>query len=314
MSFGLYALSFTPAIADNSFAYAPGEQEIYRHIFDTTNGWEMDNGLTFVANGELLGVPNTNWMKATHWFEAPLAFDEGELNAYWSLRTDAAQGEDGAAVYFRLNLTNTPGLIEQFNFTLSVRPGQFGGPPLHAGHWYLYVDPGYFIPHTAESDLQPAVSFLATNQWENFRLRIRKTDTNTVELTPFWWNRTSSLWEQIAGQSGSASPLIANIATQMDGLQSLYAVELQFYQATPAVDAVAVTRREPAPRVTKIGNAGGALTLDWTGGNAPWLVERSTNLALPAGGWTAVRTNQTNTGTFSVGTTEPRSFYRIRGQ
>lgn len=309
----LGAWSFFPTIvrADNSFTYAAGEQEIYRHTFDHTNGWVMD--LTYAANGELLGQPGTNWMKATHWFDAPPALDDGELNAYWSFRTDESQGEDAAVVFFRLNLTNTPGLLEQYNFTLSVRPGRYGGPPLHAGMWFLYVDPGYFIPHTAETTNRPAVSFLSTNQWENFRMRVRKIATNTVELTPYWWNRTSSVWELITAQTGT-SPLTASITTALAGHQFIRGVEFQYYQATPAVDAVAITLRRPNARVTRMTNAPGQFTLDWVGGNAPWLVERSTNLTLPSGGWSLVRTNQTNTASFSVATNEAKAFYRVRGQ
>jgi hypothetical protein len=296
-----------PVLARDDFAYLPGEREVFRSTFATTNGWDMPD--MFVANGELFGNPDFYWMKAVHTLAAPLDLDDGELALYWSFRTDADQGEEGAKVYVRLNLTDTPELIEQYNVTMNVRPGQFGGPPVHAGFWSLYVDPGYFIDHTAESTLRPAISFTSTNFDATFRLTLRKVG-EIVRLTPCFWN--GAAWEMIQPQAGSVVPLEASLATALTNNQIVRSLEIQFFQNTPAVDAIALTQRPPTPQIIALTNDTGGFSLQWFGGDPPYQLEHNADLLTT--NWTAVQSNLTSTATWWNPTTNGASFFRIRGQ
>jgi hypothetical protein len=295
--------------ADDVFTYSPGESQLIRQTFDTSADWLFD--FTATANSWLVGQTGYDWMKATLWLARPVDPAEGELNFYWSFRTDSSVGEDPGAVYFRLNLTDTPGLIEQFNYTVQIRPGIYGGPPRHSGVWAVYADPGFNIPHTAQTNLRPSVGFVSTNQVENFRLRLLMPDTNHVELTPFWWDRSSSAWQQILAITGD-SPMVVDLATQVTNNRVIRALELQFRQATPAVDAVAITQKlstSPPLRITRLIPAATKSELEWSGGAAPWLVERSTNLLSE---WTTVETNYSSTALLPGSTNDPMAFWRIR--
>lgn len=305
----LWAQSCSLANADNTFVYSPGEAEIFRHTFDDDNGWIMP--LYVVANGELHGRPDTNWMIARHPFSAPLAIDDGEVNVYWSFRTDANAGEDSGNLYLRLNLTDLPELIEQFNFTMNVRPGALGGPPHHFGFYSLYVDPGFNVAHTAEVALRPAVSFTNSAIHESFRLTLRKTGPDTVEAEPFWWNRFTLGWETILGITGTV-PLTVSITNQMNGHQFIRSLEFQCFINVAYIDAVAVTQRAPTPRLTRLQFAGPTLGLDWTGGRPPYLVEATTNLT--AGHWAVVATNATATATIQINQADRAAFVRVRSQ
>jgi hypothetical protein len=295
------------ASARDEFAYLPGEREVFRSTFATTNGWDMPD--MFVANGELFGNAGAYWMKAVHTLAAPLDLDDGELALYWSFRTDANQSEDGAAVYLRLNFTDTPSIIEQYNVTMNVRPGQFGGPPIHAGRWLLYVDPGYFIPHTADSELRPAISFTSTNLDATFRLTMRKVG-EVVRLTPFFWN--GAAWEMIQPQAGFTVPLEANVTTALTNNQVVRSLEVQFFQATPAVDAIALTQRPPAPRFLSLTNDAGGIGFEWFGGDPPYRLEQRADWF--ATNWTVVQSNLTSAATWWHPTTNGASFFRVRGQ
>jgi hypothetical protein len=62
-------------------------------------------------------------------------------------------------------------------------------------------------------------------------------------------------------------------------------------------------------RITAIVNNGdGTGTMNWTGGDAPYIVERSTDLA--SGVWEGIQTNATATATVSLA--DSKAFYRVQ--
>jgi hypothetical protein len=308
----LWAAAGWDACAAGLFPYPAGEAEVFRHEFDKTNGWRLFDMV--ISGGELRGEPGTNWMTAIHPLPAPLDLDDGEVALHWRFRTDVMRGEENAKVYARLNLTDEPGLIEQFNLTMNVRPNTSGGPPFFGGIYFLYVDPGYFIPHTAETQLYPpGGTFPTTNTWESFRLLVRKTGPDTVTLAPFWWNRFTNGWEALAARPGHVSPLVVSVSSQLAGRDSFVGVELQFYEATPAVDAIAITQRAPRPAVTNLSlGASSFLSLGWTGGHPPYRIERATNLAQPL--WLPVWTNAASSEAVLPAGADAAGFFRVLGQ
>lgn len=291
--------------ADDTFSIPAGEQTHFSSTFNTAAGWELRDMV--VTNGELTGVAGRFWMAAWHTFPRPLDFDLGDISIYWSLRADERLGAERGKVYLHLNMTDTPGLIEQFNLTMNVRPG---GP---GGFFPIYVDPGFNIPHTIEQILEPpAGGFTNPTRHENYRLLIRKTGTNTIELRPFWWNRSTKGWQFIEAQTGSQSPLVARIDQHLEGHQVIRSVELQFFEAVPTVDAIEVRQRPAFTDLRLTRNAGDLLITAQRAANRVLQLERSRDLMhwarLPDG---------TNPGSNVVRWSDPatagsNAFYRVR--
>lgn len=258
-----------------------------------------------VTNGELHGVAGTYWMGALHRFHRSLTLDEGDLAIYWSLRADRSLGEERGKVFVHLNMTDDPAAFEQFNLTMNVRPGGWFYP--------LYADPGFNIPHTIEETLDPpAGGFPDAQTYETYRLLIRKTGTNVVQLTPFWWNRTTNGWQAISARPGSQVPLVAPINTLLQGREFFYSLEIQFYESVPAVDGLAVTQLPAQTGLRGVAEAGAFRVQFQSRLERNYYLERSANLQT----WTAVTDEVVGSGNLQslLDAVRPAGpgFYRVR--
>ena len=292
-----------PIQATDQFAFGTGESVLFHSTFTNAAGWTLRDMV--VTNGELRGVPGNYWMTASHRFPRTVTLDEGDLAVYWSLRADKSLGEERGKVYLHLNLTDDPAAFEQVSLTMNVRPGGWFYP--------LYIDPGFNIPHTLEETLNPPPgSFPNAQTFETYRLLIRKTGTNVVWLTPFWWNRTTNGWQAIQALSGSHVPLVGQISGHLLGNEFFHSLDVQFYESVPAVDALALAQL-PAQAGLRGVVEGNTFRIQWQSrAERNYFLERSEDLQT----WTAVTAEVSGTGNWQSLTDGARpagwGFYRVR--
>lgn len=293
----------SPVQATDQFVFGAGESVLFHSTFTNASGWTLRDMV--VTNGELRGVAGNYWMGALHRFPRTLTLDEGDIAIYWSLRADRTLGEERGKVFVHFNMTDDPAVLEQFSLTMNVRPGGWFYP--------LYADPGFNIPHTIEETLDPPPGgFPNAQTFETYRLLLRKTGTNFVQITPCWWNRTTNGWQAIPARPGSHSPLVAQISTHLLGHEFFYSLEVQFYESVPAVDALAVTQL-PAQSGLRGVVEGGTFCIQFQGrAERNYYLERSEDLQA----WTAVSAEVSGTGNLQslLDSTRPagRGFYRVR--
>jgi hypothetical protein len=243
-----------PSARAASFLFGANESVVYQTAFDTAAGLTFANGgaapgigiVTSTVNGvqvnELHGTADCFFCSATHTFAAPLDLDRGDIYMYYSVRSQPNSQDQGAS-FLKLNLTDDPTLIEQYNVTLQIRPGSARG----GTNQFLSIDPGFNIPVIEQQTLSaPANQFPTYETYEQFRVRFSKVSADTVEITPFWFDRVNGAWQTFVPQSGSTVPLVATIPTELLGLDSFRSVNLTFSRNVPFSNGMAVTQVLPA--------------------------------------------------------------------
>jgi hypothetical protein len=236
--------------------FGANEQVVYSTNFQNANGLVFENGtetnpsslpvpggigiVNSTVNGasvsELHGASDCYFCKATTHFGSRLSLDNGDINAYFSFRS-IPNSQDGGVAYLKLNLTDDPTRIEQLNLTLQIRPDS------EFGFYNVLVNPGFGIPKPNTQALQPpAGQFPDTQTYESYRLQVHKLDADTIQVTPYWFDKTSTTWQPLFAKTGSTVPLVASIDTELEGLFSFSSAEIQFFNDVPYANAFAVTQ------------------------------------------------------------------------
>ncbi|MDY6784898.1 MAG: Calx-beta domain-containing protein, partial [Cyanobacteriota bacterium] len=225
-----------------NFYYGLDEQELLLSSFDDAGGWEL--GATRVFNGELLAKPGANWAEAHYNLSAfdNLDLDNGDISLYWRARADRRKPEV-AKFFVELNVLDNPivdGHDEDREVKWSIRPvapnhGNFNNLP-----YSLYLDPGWQIPHEVHEELQVPNEFVTPDTYENFRLSLSKTGSDTVEATPYHW--ANGAWQSFLPKSGSTVPMSLSIADNLAGRDFFESLTVRFRRDLSALDAFAITQ------------------------------------------------------------------------
>jgi hypothetical protein len=234
--------------------FGANEQVIYSTNFQNANGLVFENsttdgslpvpgGMSIVSstvNGasvnELHGASDCFFCTATTNFGSQLSLDNGDINAYFSFRS-VPNSQDSGVAYLKLNLTDNPTRIEQLNLTLQIRPDS------EFGFYNVLVNPGFGIPKPNTQALTPPVGqFPDTQTYQSYRLQVHKLDAQTIQVIPYWLDKTSTTWQPLFAKTGSTVPLVANIDTELEGLSSFSSAQIQFFNDVPYANAFAVTQ------------------------------------------------------------------------
>ncbi len=235
------------------FLFGANEQIVYSTSFQNANGLVFINGtptntlplpggigiVNSVVNGEavneLHGFSDCYFCSATSHFGSQISLDNGDINAYFSFRS-IPNSQDSGVGYLKLNLTDDPSRVEQLNLTLQIRPGTFG-------FYNVLVNPGFGLAKPNTQALEPpAGQFPDTQTYESYRMQVHKVDAQTVQVTPYWFDTTTSTWQLLLAKSGSSVPLLANINSELEGLSSFSSAEIQFFNDVPYANGFAVTQ------------------------------------------------------------------------
>lgn len=251
LGLALVAAGTTKAEAANFFSYGLHEQEVYHSIFDHSDGWQLNS--TSVDNGELHGNLNSPWASAEYDLSSlnGLDLDQGEIVIYWSARTDRTKPEKGK-FYMELNVIPTD-TQEARHISWNIRPvapsnGNFANLP-----YLLYLDPGFNIPYEQEAELVVPDQFPDTQTYENFRFTLKKTDSDTVVVNPYYWANDS--WQAFLPHGDSKLPLTLSITNNLAGRDYFESLSFRFRTDRSFLDAVAITQiltgatthRQPQP-------------------------------------------------------------------
>jgi hypothetical protein len=253
-----------PAAAANSFAYGAGETQLYRAQFGSnfnTNRWEL--GGSRVNDGVLRAANDSQWQRAYYDFPSSgYDLDDGELNFYWSSKTDRSQ-TGLSTLYFELNFTddrdkpgNTPSNFEESSIKLQLTPTS--NNPIYQ----LSYDPAFCIPSTtnpcAATELPQAIQdmkaqeplFTTPDSYESFRLKVKELPNKSLKFIPYY--RSSGRWVQFRYKGGANvdNPVSLVLDTNqsptskyIQGLDSFQSLSFQFRTDIAAVDSVAITRK-----------------------------------------------------------------------
>jgi hypothetical protein len=262
----LLAVACVPVSAANCFTYGAAETELYladfTNPFDSTN-WELSSGTT-AGNDIHKAITGSQWQRSYYNFDGSgYDLDDGELNFYWSSKTDRSK-RGNSTLYFELNFTenrNNPGNTPS-NFEESSIKFQFT-PTSNNPIYQLYYDPAFCIPSAtnpcAATELPQAIQdmksqvplFTNVNTYENFRLQAKKLSDSTLQFIPYYWSATNNQWVQFLYKGGASvnTPVSLVLDTSLSptnkyiqGLDSFQSLGFQFRTDVPTVDAVAVTR------------------------------------------------------------------------
>jgi PEP-CTERM motif len=263
---GLLVAACLPATAANSFTYGAGETQLYRTGFGNNfNGGRWDLGGTTVGNDILKGIAGSQWQRAYYDFaRSGYDLDDGELNFYWSSKTDRSK-TGLSTLYFELNFTenrNDPGNTPS-NFEESSIKFQFT-PTSNNPIYQLYYDPAFCIPSAsnpcAATELPQAIQdmkaqvplFTSVDTYESFRLKAKELPNNLLEFTPYYWSAANNQWVQFSYKGGANINTPASLildtsqsptSKYIQGLDSFQSLSFQFRSDIAALDAVAITRK-----------------------------------------------------------------------
>ncbi len=262
---GLLVAACVPVTAANSFTYGAAETELYRTDFTNpfdSNNWEL--GGTIAGNDIHKGSTGSIWQRSYYNFAGSgYDLDDGELNFYWSSKTDRSK-KGNSTLYFELNFTenrnnsgNTPSNFEESSIKFQFTPTS--NNPIYQ----LYYDPAFCIPSTsnpcAATELPQAIQdmkaqvplFASTTTYESFRLQAKELSNNLLEFIPYYWSAVNNQWVQFSYKGGANINTPASLVldtTQfpankyINGLDSFQSLGFQFRSDIATVDAVAVTR------------------------------------------------------------------------
>jgi hypothetical protein len=264
----LSVVACVPVTAANSFTYGAAETELYRADFTNpfnNNNWEL--GGTNAGNDIHKANTGTSWQRSYYNFDGSgYDLDSGELNFYWSSKTDRTK-KGNSTLYFELNFTenrNNPGNTPS-NFEESSIKFQFT-PTSNNPIYQLYYDPAFntscpaypqTIPTNIATECNQAVQdlksqvplFASTSIYESFRLQAKKISDSVLEFTPYYWYNNK--WTQFNYKGGANinTPAKLTLDTSqsptnkyIQGLDSFQSLGFQFRSDVPTVDAVAITQ------------------------------------------------------------------------
>jgi hypothetical protein len=266
---GLLVAACVPVTAANSFTYGAAETEQYRTDFTNpfdNNNWEL--GGTTAGNDIHKGSTGSQWQRSYYNFSGTgYDLDDGELNFYWSSKTDRSK-KGLSTLYFELNFTenrNNPGNTPS-NFEESSIKFQFT-PTSNNPIYQLYYDPAFCIPSTsnpcAATELPQAIQdmksqvplFTSTTTYESFRLKAKELPNKLLKFIPYYWSAANKQWVRFSYKSGANINTPASLildtsqsptSKYIKGLDSFQSLSFQFRSDIAALDAVAVTRTSPS--------------------------------------------------------------------
>lgn len=121
-------------------------------------------------------------------------------------------------------------------------------------YYQLYVDPGFNAAHQKDAFLRiPEGQFSDPNIYEQFRLKVEKTGEDIVEVSPFYWDDDSSLWQPFTDFLDKAltsadwttpvpTPMTLSITDDLLGQDFFDSLTLRFRSPDySAIDAFAIT-------------------------------------------------------------------------
>ncbi len=228
-----------------TFVYGLNETQHLLSQFDTAGGWQLDR--TQVVDGELVSQPGQVWTQAIYDLTEfdNLDLDNGDVSLYWRARADRSQPER-AKFFVELDVVDQPvtnGYDEDREIKWNIRPVAPSHPNSASLPYQLYLDPGWQIPHEVEAELQVPDEFVTPSTYENFKLTLSKTDSDTVAVMPYHW--VDGAWQPAVARTGSELPMLLSISQNLEGRDFFDSVTVRFREELSALDAFAITQTSP---------------------------------------------------------------------
>ena len=254
--------SFDSIDSNFTFVYGENEKELLLSTFDEDDnfgqGWTLEEGVT-VANGEL-SLESGEWQTANYDLAAlnHLDLDNGPFFLYWSARGDRTETE---LAKFFVEANVLPPSEGEYELKMAVRPN-FTNRNYQDEYHQLYVDPGFNVAHKKDAFLRiPEGQFSDPNIYEQFRLKVEKTREDTVDVSPFYWDDDSSLWQPFTDFLDKAltsadwttpvpTPMSLSITDDLSGQDFFDSLTLRFRSPDySAIDAFAITAITPEENI-----------------------------------------------------------------
>lgn len=236
-----------------NFNYGTGEQEIINTDLTESERWIFKNNSIDFSNGKLQA--KSSWGKAAYPLDS-LSLEEGDIFVYWrglfpqfvnqSPNQYVELNKYFVGLKFLENLPVFSGetqIIEPAEVKVEMRPKH----PTNPGDRFnrLYVDPGFNIPHTAETKFS---NFNLVNITD-YRLQLSKIDDMTHEAITFYWENNQ--WKAISSLLIDASDWI-NSQGNSEMFPNFEALSVQFRSPGAWIEDIALTQVIPTAQIEKI--------------------------------------------------------------